>query len=106
MHFKVTILLLIVAGLFLSGNAVAQPTHPKNHEFRPQINHTQPRQRPSPSGIGLQQLIMQSRLYEYLLHHPDFIKIQGILNRIMALQSANKRRIMYQRIQGDPLKTR
>ncbi|MEZ5448756.1 MAG: hypothetical protein R3E89_07075 [Thiolinea sp.] len=41
----------------------------------------------------LERMLRESRLYEYMLNHPDFLKIQEIASRLWANQTLNKRRI-------------
>ncbi|MGB0845585.1 MAG: hypothetical protein ACPGSM_02625 [Thiolinea sp.] len=47
----------------------------------------------------LQRIITESRLYDYLLNHPKFIKIQEIACRVWEKQTGSKRRVSYSRRQ-------
>lgn len=101
MHFKVMTILMLLTGILLSSNVLASTTNPKNPIFKPQIAHNQPTTPPQTTRSSLQRIILQSGFYEYLLHHPDFIRIQGILSRLWETQSGNKRRVVHQRNQNN-----
>ncbi len=88
---KITINMSIMLLLALSSQSLmAQPGYEEVPGFHSkQLVTREPYYSPF---IKLQRWIREAQLYEYLLDHPHFIKLQDMAQRVWEKQTGNKRR--------------
>ena len=85
---KITINVLVM--MLLALNSQILMAKPGYDNLRPE---QLPERRPYYSPLTkLQYLIREAEIYEHLLGHPDFIKLQDMAQRVWEKQTGNKRR--------------
>lgn len=88
----ITINVLTMMVLVLSSQTLlAQPSYHNNKLQSERLLERKPHYSPL---IRLQRFIREAEIYEYLLGHPNMIKLQDMAKRVWDKQTGNKRRIV------------